>query len=208
MLFLPVLWGLLSILVFVGIKRFIPSIPKGFTPVWIWLWLFQMILFIPVWKKLLNDYPGDELRNSLKIKTLKIPFGSPKFYLFIAYLAVLPSIYFYDDWYGKWFVFGGLVSPIFEEIFSRYLLSPFFKEKFYKFLLAAILSLICFSLMHWGFGGGSVFYLDGPQQFQKFIGHFIFGFVLCLIFRFSKSIQLVIWIHIAENLKFIITKMG
>ena len=203
---LPILWGFLSYLVFSLLGPLLPKFPDGVTPKWIWLWILQIILFIPVWKLILKAYYSyDEL--FLTIRKLKIPLGKVKHYLIVSYIVVVPTIFTYDQWYGKWLVFGGIVSPIFEELFSRYCLKPYFKEKFYKFLLAAILSSLCFSIMHWGYNGLSAFDLSPEAQLQKLWTHFQFGMILCLIYRVTRSIQIVIWLHIFSNVSYLLTKL-
>ncbi len=55
------------------------------------------------------------LRDTFRFKNIACPIGSPKFYLIATCLAAVPVIVTYDKWYGQWFLFGALVSPVFEE---------------------------------------------------------------------------------------------
>jgi len=138
---------------------------------------------------------------------MEIPLGKPLYYLLIAYLAAIAAIPFNNTWYAEWLVFGGVVSPIFEELFSRNLLTPWLKKTWILFLSVSSISSAAFALMHWGFNNAEALTFTPQQQMLKFLSHFVFAMVLCVIFRFTKSVQLLIWLHIASNLQFIITKL-
>ncbi len=186
---LPLFWGLLSFLLHGVLRPHLPALPIGFTP-W-WIWLLQIIVMIPLWIKLIQSDPR----------------SAPRIFLYFAYAAAIVTVFAFDTWYGKWLAFGGIVSPVFEELFSRYLLSNWFKDRFLTYLKWAALSSIAFSVMHWGFNSEMVFGLSLGQQLSKFGSHFIFALILCLIFRFSKSISLVILLHMAANLRFILEQI-
>ncbi|MCB9073436.1 MAG: CPBP family intramembrane metalloprotease [Bdellovibrionaceae bacterium] len=206
-LLLPLTWGILSYVIFSLLRPLISISQFGSAPLWMWLWLLQMILFTPFWVWLFKQNFPLEQRNAIRIFGKKIPFGKPLHYLFIAYIAAAAAIPFHNTWYAEWLVFGGIVSPIFEELFSRNLLTPWLKKSWVSFLSASAVSSTAFALMHWGFNNAEAFVFSPQQQFLKFLSHFIFAMVLCLIFRLSKSVQLLIWLHIVSNLQFILTKL-
>lgn len=203
----PLAWACLSILIFSILGPKIPEIIPTGIPRWVWLWILQMTLVIPFWIWLFRKNLYEEQTQFLKIFKVKLSLGRPTFYLAIAYISAILSLFFHDRWFGKWLVFGGIVSPIFEELFSRNLITPWLKTTWKSFLLVSVISSISFSLMHWGFNGMNSFDLPIAHQIQKFLSHFLFGMILCVIFRFTKSIQILIWIHIASNLPFILSKL-
>jgi membrane protease YdiL (CAAX protease family) len=207
LLFIPIGWGVISYLIFSILKPNLPITSLGSVPLWMGLWLLQMFAAIPFWIWLLRLDLEHEQRISISLFKLKISLGTPLYFLIAAYLAGISAIPFYDKWYGEWFIFGVIVSPIFEELFSRNLLTPWLRKNWIEYLSAAIISSASFSLMHWGFNNAEAFSLSAQQQAMKFFSHFIFGFVLCLIFRFTKSIQFMIWLHIASNLQATLTKL-
>lgn len=202
----PIMWGILSYIIFSILKPKLPINDFLSAPLWVWLWLFQMVVIAPFWIWLAQQRLELEQRNSVRILNLEIPLGKPIFYLCLAYIMAVVAIPFHDTWFGKWLVFGGIVSPIFEEYFSRNLLTPWLKKNWIIFLLASAVSSSAFAIMHWGFNDADSFNLIPQQQLLKFLSHFVFGMVLCVIFRFSKSIQLVMWLHFISNVQFIITK--
>lgn len=190
----PMGWGLLSYLIFVILKSHLPNPPQESTPKWIWLWLLQMIIVIPLWRKVIDFRFQNYQRWSL---------GGVKLYLGLAYLSAVPTIWFYETWYTRWLVFGGIVSSIFEEMFTRHLLTPWLKENWLKFIFISTISSVSFSFMHWGFNSADAFSLTLEQQMNKFVMHFTFGLFLCLVFRVSRSTPTTIWLHFLSNLRFI-----
>jgi membrane protease YdiL (CAAX protease family) len=176
------------------------------SPLWIWVWLLQMFLVIPFWVWIYRQRAGSQV-DSMAFARCNIPVGRTVYYLVAAYFVALLALPFHDRWFGQWLVFGGIVSPIFEELFSRNLLAAWLNERLPTFLGAAAVSSSAFALMHWGFDRGATFELSLGDQGQKFISHFAFGMILCLVFRFTKSVQLLIWLHIAVNLRFVLTKL-
>ncbi len=207
LVFAPLGWGVLSFLIFSVLQPRLPGLPRGFTPWWIWLWLLQMALVIPFWRWLEKLNLHSEQRLTVNIGQTALSLGSPVFYLWIAYIAAIPGIFTFNHWYGKWFVFGGLVSPVFEELLARNSLTPWLRKGWIPYLALAAVSSASFSLMHWGFNGGGSFSLPVEQQLWKFVNHFIFGFALCLLFRFTKNIPILIWLHVFSNLRFLLTKL-
>ena len=203
----PLGWGFLSYLVFSLLGPNLPVAGTGSVPKWIWLWLLQMSLALPFWVWMAKLGLEKEQRQRIGMPGFTIPLGKPVYYLAIAYLAALSAMPFHDRWYGQWLVFGGIVSPIFEELFSRNLLTPWLKRNWGAYLAAAAISSAAFALMHWGFNNLEAFSFTLEQQAQKFVAHFLFALVLCVIYRFTKSVQLLIWLHIAMNLKFLLTKL-
>lgn len=203
----PIGWGFLSYLVFSVLKPSLLIAHISTVPLWVWLWVFQMILVIPFWVWMSRHGFDREQRQSIGISKLKLPLGRPFHYLVFAYLTAVSAIPFHDRWYGQWLVFGGIVSPIFEELFSRNFLTPWLKRSWVAYFSASAISCAAFALMHWGFNNLQAFALTPYQQIQKFVSHFVFGLVLCVIFKFTKSIQLLIWLHVASNLQFILTKL-
>jgi len=203
----PIIWGILSIIVFSILGPWLPSVTKGLPPKWLWLWLLQMALFIPIWKTLLSEDLQSYQRNSIGVGSRRLPLGSHNFYLVVAYFSATLALVFHGTWFSTWLVFGGIVSPIFEELFTRNLLAPWLRGKWSAYLLVSLMSSVSFSLMHWGYNGLSAFQLPLDQQFMKFWGHFQFSFILGLVFRFTRSVQVCIWLHMASNLQFILTKI-
>ncbi len=203
----PLGWGVLSYVIFSVLKPFLPVDRFGSVPLWIWLWLLQMVVFSPFWFWLSRQNFEMEQRNTIKILRLEAPLGKPLYYLILAYLAAITTIPFHNTWYAKWLVFGGIVSPVFEELFSRNLLTPWLEKTWISFLSVAAMSSMAFALMHWGFNNAEAFEFTSQQQLLKFLSHFVFAMVLCVIFRFTKSVQLLIWLHAASNLQFILTKL-
>lgn len=203
----PLFWGILSYVIFSVLKPMLPISQFVSAPLWMWLWLFQMAVFVPFWIWLLKQNFENEQRKTIKILKLEIPLAKPLYYLILAYVAAIPAIPFHNTWYAKWLVFGGIVSPIFEELFSRNLLTPWLKKNWMSFLSVSAISSVAFALMHWGFNNAEAFAFTPQQQVLKLLSHFVFAMVLCVIFRFTKSVQLLIWLHIASNLQFIITKL-
>ena len=203
----PLIWGILSYVIFSVLKPLLSINQFASAPFWMWLWLLQMAAFIPFWIWLLKQNFELEQRQTVKTLGLEISFGKPLYYLILAYLAAITAIPFHDTWYAKWLVFGGIVSPIFEELFSRNLLTPWLKKTWVSFLSVSAVSSAAFAFMHWGFNNAEAFAFTSQQQLLKFISHFVFAMVLCVIFRFTKSVQLLIWLHIASNLQFILTKL-
>ena len=112
-------------------------------------------------------------------------------------------MWFHDGWYGHYFVFGGIVSPIIEELFTRYLLSPFIGASTKIFFLMASISSSAFAVMHWGFSAG-VFDLSVQDQIVKFLTHFGFGMALSVLFRWVRCIGPVIWVHMMINWNYLI----
>lgn len=202
----PLIWGILSYVLFSVLRPMLPINHLASAPIWIWLWVLQMAIFAPFWVWILKQNFENEQRNTIKVLKLQIPLGKPLYYLILAYLAAIAAIPFHNTWYAEWLVFGGIVSPIFEELFSRNLLTPWLKKSWASFLFVSAISSTAFTLMHWGFNNAEAFSFTPQQQMLKFLSHFVFAIALCIIFRFTKSIQLLIWLHIASNLQFIITK--
>lgn len=206
-LFAPLSWGLLSYFIFSVLKPLLPISQFASAPLWMWLWLLQMAVFSPFWFWLSRQNLEMGQRKTIKLLKLEFPLGNPSHYLILAYVAAISVIPFHDTWYAKWLVFGGIVSPIFEELFSRNLLAPWLKQNWASFLSVSAISSAAFALMHWGFNNAEAFAYTPQQQLLKFLSHFVFSMVLCVIFRFTKSVQLLIWLHIASNLQFVLSKL-
>jgi len=206
-IFCPIIWGILSVTIFSVIGPTLPDVGDGHPPKWLWLWMLQMLLLIPLWRMLSSPSLQLHQKNSIQVGALQLPFGSHRFYLFIAYASAIFAIIFHGTWFSTWLVFGGIVSPIFEELFTRNLLTPWVRGKWSSFVVVALLSSATFSLMHWGYNGLAAFQLPIGQQLWKFWGHFQFGLILCFVFRFTKSIQICIWLHMASNIQFVLTKL-
>jgi membrane protease YdiL (CAAX protease family) len=113
------------------------------------------------------------------------------------------AVWFHEGWYGHYFVFGVIVKPIIEELFTRYLLSPFLGASTKIFFLMASISSSAFAVMHCGFNAG-VFDLSAQDQIVKFFTHFGFAMALSVLFRWCRCIGLVIWVHMMMNLNYLI----
>ncbi len=162
-LFVPIGWGVISYLIFSILKPNLPIAALGSVPLWMGLWLLQMFAAIPFWIWLLRQGLEQEQRISIGIFKLKFLLGKPRYYLIAAYLAAFSAIPFHDKWYGEWLIFCGIVSPIFEELFSRNLLTPWLRKNWIAYLSASVISSATFALMHWGFNNAEAFSFN-PQQ--------------------------------------------
>lgn len=206
LLLVPLCWGALSYLVFSLLRPWIPISELFSIPIWAWLWILQIGAFSPFWiwmrKKNLE---GGQITN-LKFPAFGIPLGSHKQYLVIAHLAALSALPFANTWYATHLVFAAIVSPIFEELFSRNFLTPWLQESLPTFLTASALSSTAFALMHWGFNNASAFDLSIHLQFYKFLSHFSFAMTLCFVFRLSRCLPLLIWLHVIANLSFLLSQ--
>jgi membrane protease YdiL (CAAX protease family) len=194
---MPLYWGLVSFLIFWLGPMILASIPVGNIPRGAWLWLICLATLIPFWRWML-PLRLEKLQRNLRV-------DSPRFYLIVAYLTALSALPMHGTWYYKWFAFGAIVSPIIEELFSRHMLTPWLRASFIKYLGIATLSSLTFSLMHWGYNSGAPFEMPVAQQLYKLWGHWQFAMLLALIFRFSRSLTLVILLHIASNLAWILS---
>jgi hypothetical protein len=94
----PIGWGLLSYLVFSVLKPRLPISHIATVPLWVWLWIFQMILVIPFWVGMSRHGFNREQRQSIGIFRLKLPLGRPFHYLVLAYLTAVSAIPFHDRW--------------------------------------------------------------------------------------------------------------
>ena len=203
----PISWGFLSYFIFSVLRPLISVSHLTSAPLWMWLWILQMIAFVPFWIWLSSRKFDVQQRNAVRILGHDFPLGKSVYYLIFAYVTAVTALPFYNTWYAEWLVFGGIVSPIFEELFSRNLLTPWLKKSWLLFLSASAVSSAGFAMMHWGFNNAEAFNFTLQQQSLKFLSHFVFAMVLCVVFRFTKSVQLLIWLHIASNLQFLLTKL-
>ncbi|HVJ63646.1 MAG TPA: CPBP family intramembrane glutamic endopeptidase [Bdellovibrionota bacterium] len=193
----PLGWGALCLVMFRFGLQVLPGPRLGGVPNKLWIWLVCLACLIPLWRYVLA------LRFERGQRNLR--FGNPRFLLSLAYLSALSAVPMHGTWYHRWFVFSVVVSPIIEELFSRHLLSPWLKSSWPKFLALAALSSLTFALMHWGYNSGEAFTMDHVAQLHKLWGHWQFAMGLALIFRFTHSLLLIVVLHAASNLAWVLT---
>lgn len=80
-----------------------------------------------------------------------------------------------------------ILAPILEELFFRKILLNGLLKK-YSFAISAIISSLCFALMHW------------TPDLLRIMPMFIFGIICCLIYIKTKNILYPILFHFAGNL--------
>ena len=135
------------------------NLSKGLRTGITWSMFFGLTVFLLAAIMLLNDL------NLLKIVGSKIPFKGAELYLF--------------------FLTGGLIAPIAEEIVFRGVLYSLFREL--NCAVAIIFSTLIFALFHYRTGNIPLFQIIG-------------GVVFALSFEFSKSLAAPIIIHALGNL--------
>lgn len=196
---LPILWGVLTFLCLkmFDVHRF--SIAKT-GDIW---WLVRMAALIPLWIQLSKWNLLDDNMHTIRFGKISIPLGNWKFWLSIAYaMAVFASFGPHLGFVTR-ATFGAIVSPIFEEYLIRAPLRRWFKAGYLKLLIATTLSSALFALMHWfylpDFGASMSF----EEHQTKFLAHFIFGFVLAVIYFATKRIQIPLILHIISNLRWV-----
>ncbi len=83
-----------------------------------------------------------------------------------------------------------IIAPLFEELFFRkYIFGELLKK--HSFATSAIVSSICFSLIH-------------LPSYRNLIPTFIFGIICCLVYKKTKSVMYTIAFHFLSNFLWII----
>jgi len=88
---------------------------------------------------------------------------------------------------GYKFIIAVILAPILEELFFRKILFNGLLKK-YSFAISAIISSLCFALVHW------------TPDLLRIIPMFIFGIICCLIYIKTKNIIYPILFHFTGNL--------
>jgi membrane protease YdiL (CAAX protease family) len=203
LILIPIGWGILNFIIHRNTSPGPFLVFRTSAPGWVFAWLGALTCLLPFWVWLARNNYQRVLVDRFRFLGVTVRTGSMTFYLSIAYLAAFSAVWFPDGWYGRYFVFGGVVSPIIEEFFTRYLLSPFLGSSKKIFFLMAATSSAAFAAMHWGFDAGA-FDLGAQGQLTKFLSHFLFGMALTVLFRWFRCIGPIIWVHMIMNLEFLV----
>ncbi len=191
LLTLPLLWGLLTFacLQMFDIYRF-QNVKTGHA-----YWLIRMVILLPLWiyfyrRGLLEDPVG------------KPSLGTWRFYLGGAYALAFLATFGPNLGFFTRATFGSIVSPILEEYLCRAPLRRWLGNPC-QFAALSVLSSGIFASMHWFYlydFGASLRAVDAAE---KFLAHFLFSLLMCVVFYFTKRIQIPILLHGLSNLRWV-----
>ena len=162
-------------------------------PLWLVSWTFCLLCLIPYWFWLTK-------RDHRNLKKARIDF---RWFVGIAYAALVSVFWSYGSWYGQYFAFSAVISPIIEELLTRFLLSDWLHGPRKTYFGMAIASSAGFAVMHWGYQPSTID-LSFFDQIVKFFSHFFFGLMMGLLFRWVKTIGPVILVHSLMNIRAIL----